>query len=261
MNIDVQAQEDFREIAIQKVGIRNLKIPMRLQSGQFTTAKASMYCSLSESVKGTNMSRFSECLISRTLAMAVDKQFMINTIKDLKKRMESEDAYIKLAFTYFITKKAPVSKVESISHYDVILETRIDKQDNIDMFLFVETNYTSLCPCSKEMSDQGAHNQRSTGSIKIKLPIDDNRRLMEWIENLGRIIETEGSCEIWNTLKRPDEKYVTDRMYDNPKFVEDYIRDVALKVKILDVPFVAVANNYESIHQSDAVAIYKGGLQ
>lgn len=256
---DTQAEIDLRNLGISKVGIRNLECPVRIlaKDGEFqhTTAEFSLYGSLSPELKGTNMSRFSQVIHKAIANNPIGLEFMHEVLQIMKTRLESDDVYVKIKFAFFRKKTAPVSKVESFYRNSVIFEGFL-KGDDEKLHLTVEGNYTSLCPCSKNMSEKGAHNQRSSGSIKVELKEQE----IIWIEDLAEIIDQEGSCEIWNALKRSDEQYVTDEAYNNPKFVEDFVRDVALRVKEFNVPFVIVANNYESIHQSDAVAIFRGGL-
>lgn len=278
---DTQAELDTRGITIQKVGIRELTAPVTIdnQDGsiQNTIATFSLYGSLSADVKGTNMSRFSRVIHTAITKNSIGVDFMRDILKVMRETLGCLDVYVKISFPFYELKHAPISGIPSYVKRDVIFEG--EYVDTIeDLYLTVEANYTSLCPCSKNMSlldDEsffglhdsklevglGAHNQKSKASIKVLLLEESDRDTTLWIEDLASIIEESGSCPIWNALKREDEKYVTERAYNNPKFVEDVTRDIALQVAQFNTPFVIVAEHFESIHQSTAVAVIKGGLE
>ena len=249
---DIQASADQRQLAIHKVGVRGLRYPLALLDAagrvQNTVARLSMSVGLPPEVKGTHMSRFVELLEGRSGKLTQEGLFLM--MEEMLLRLDAESGRIELAFPYFIRKKAPVSGVESLLDYDATLI--IDKRpgEYTSLTLRVVAAVTSLCPCSKEISDYGAHNQRSHITLEARL-----RESMA-IEELVRIAEDEASCEVFGLLKRPDEKWVTERAYDNPKFVEDLVRDIALR--LMDEPRIAewkvISENFESIHNHSAYA-------
>jgi GTP cyclohydrolase I len=248
---DVQGRADTRRIPIDRVGIKDIFHPVRVKdrSGghQHTIANFNMYVYLPDNFKGTHMSRFVEILEEHEREITVET-FQV-MLKEMVERLEAAEGHIEMSFPYFIEKKAPVSGVKSLMDYEVtfIGEIRKGKQ-TFSMKVLVPV--TSLCPCSKRISERGAHNQRSHVTISAKL------REHMWIEELIEIAESEASCELYGILKRPDEKYVTERAYDNPKFVEDMVRDVA--VRLNDEPrvgaYVVESENFESIHNHSAYA-------
>jgi len=258
---DVQATK-IKSIPLNRVGISNLDFPIyiKTQDGNkvLCYSVANMYVSLSHNVKGINMSRFSATLMKHKFT-----SFSSNTIyrflRKLKQNMGSNDAYIELNFKYFMTKKAPVSGLESVLAYNCSFIGHLG--DSYRFLLKVEVPVTSLCPCSKTMSlheshsniGSGAHNQR--GEITVTIEPDTRYRKIVWIEDVIKLVEAQGSCELYSLLKRPDEKYVTEKAYNNPKFVEDIARDVAValqnskKTKWIKVK----VENFESIHTHNAV--------
>lgn len=249
---DVQNSADTRQIAINKVGIKSIRHPIKVQDKstgvQHTIAMFNMYVGLPHNFKGTHMSRFVELLEGRSGKLTQEGLFLM--MEEMLLRLDAESGRIELAFPYFIRKKAPVSGVESLLDYDATLI--IDKRpgEYTSLTLRVVAAVTSLCPCSKKISDYGAHNQRSHITLEARL-----RESMA-IEELVRIAEDEASCEVFGLLKRPDEKWVTERAYDNPKFVEDLVRDIALR--LMDEPRIAewkvISENFESIHNHSAYA-------
>jgi GTP cyclohydrolase I len=253
---DIQAAADTRQLAIQHVGVKGLRYPLRVRSGVAetvaTVASLSMTVGLPPHVKGTHMSRFVEILEAQRDALSLDGlRGMFAAMLD---RLDATSGRIEASFPYFIRKQAPVSGVDSL--LDIDAGVIIDKQprEPLRMTLRVTTPVTSLCPCSKEISAYGAHNQRSHITISAEL-----RRDMS-IEELVRVAEEEASCEVYGLLKRPDEKYVTERAYDNPKFVEDLVRDIALRLKQEPriARFVVESENFESIHNHSAYASIEG---
>ncbi len=248
---DVQSSEDTRRIPINKVGIKDIRHPVRVldRSGgeQHTIANFNMYVNLPHNFKGTHMSRFVEILNRR------EREISVKSFKDMLIEMvdvlEAEAGHMEMAFPYFIQKKAPVSGVMSLMDYDVTLIGEIvDGQPNVIVRVVVPV--TSLCPCSKEISDRGAHNQRSHVTITARTAG------FVWIEDLIDLVEKEASCELYGLLKRRDEKYVTEKAYDNPKFVEDMVRDVATRLNGDErvAAYVVEAENFESIHNHSAYA-------
>ncbi len=252
---DVQGYDDTRRIDIDKVGIKDIKHPVRVKdrSGgeQHTIATFSMLVYLPHNFKGTHMSRFVEILNRREKEITVETfQLML---PEMVKRLNSECGVLEMRFPYFVKKQAPVSKVESLMDYDV---TFIGEHRNgaTEMTLKVVVPVTSLCPCSKEISDYGAHNQRSHITVTALLAAAPS---FVWIEDLVDLVESIASCELWALLKRPDEKWVTERAYENPKFVEDMVRDAAHLLNQDDriVQYTIESENFESIHNHSAYAL------
>ncbi len=249
---DVQSYHDARQIAIDKVGIKAIRHPIRVADknggSQHTIATFNMYVYLPHHFKGTHMSRFVEILNSyeREFSVASFEAMM----RQMVERLEAQSGHVEMSFPYFITKKAPVSGVESMIDYDITFIGEIKNGEYIQTIRAV-VPVTSLCPCSKQISEYGAHNQRS----HVTLTVRTNSFI--WIEDLVRFAEDNGSCELYGLLKRPDEKYVTERAYDNPKFVEDLVRDVAAalnKDQRIDA-YTVEAENFESIHNHSAYAL------
>ncbi len=249
---DVQGRADLREIAINKVGIKSIEHPIKIRdrSGgdQHTVANFNMYVNLPHNFKGTHMSRFVEILESYERVLTVES--FNDMLEKMTDRLEAEEGHIEMSFPYFMMKSAPISKVESLLNYQVKFIGERKNGANITS-VQVTVPVTSLCPCSKGISDYGAHNQRS--HITITATLKD----FVWIEELIEIAEKNASCELYGILKRPDEKYVTERAYDNPKFVEDIVRDVAASLNSEDriVAYVVESENFESIHNHSAYAL------
>jgi Uncharacterized conserved protein len=249
---DVQSYSDSRQIAIDKVGIKALRHPVRVadksEGVQHTVASFNMYVFLPHNFKGTHMSRFVEILNTREREISVEN--FEPMLREMVERLEAESGHIEMNFPYFINKAAPVSGVQSLMDYDVTFIGEIDKgQYRFTMKIVVPV--TSLCPCSKKISDYGAHNQRSHVTVTLRT------NEMVWIEDVVRMVEEQASCELFGLLKRPDEKFVTERAYDNPKFVEDLVRDVAAALNRdsrIDA-YIAEAENFESIHNHSAYAL------
>jgi GTP cyclohydrolase I len=249
---DVQSSADTRRLAIDKVGIKAIRHPVRVadKSGgvQHTIATFNMYVGLPHNFKGTHMSRFVEILNARDGEISVES--FEGMLRDMVKRLEAEFGHIEMTFPYFINKAAPVSGVKSLLDYEVTFVGEVrDGEYGFSMKVVVPV--TSLCPCSKKISDYGAHNQRSHVTITART----NEHV--WIEEIVRMAEEQASCELYGLLKRPDEKYVTERAYDNPKFVEDLVRDVATVLnrdKRIE-GYVVESENFESIHNHSAYAL------
>ena len=253
---DVQNTLDKRNIALQKVGGKNVETLLNIErkgskAPQRVYAKAKMSVYLPSNYKGTHMSRFIEILeeYRKKDLIGVDIKKML---EDMKLRLESKSAYLKFDFKYFIKKKAPKSALEALMCYDCYFEGTLDENDVYKFFLGVKVPLTTLCPCSKEISDFGAHNQRATVSLKISYPGDKHI----WLEDLISEIESCGSSELYSLLKREDEKCVTERAYENPKFVEDVIRDVVIKLENNPVisTYEVEIEAFESIHNHSAWA-------
>ena len=249
---DVQGSADTRHLAIDKVGIKAIRHPVRVADRdggvQHTIATFNMYVGLPHNFKGTHMSRFVEILNSHEREISVES--FETMLRDMVKRLEAEFGRVEMTFPYFINKAAPVSGVKSLMDYEITFTGEISRR-GYSFTMKVVVPVTSLCPCSKKISEYGAHNQRSHVTITART----NAHV--WIEELVRVAEQEASCELYGLLKRPDEKYVTERAYDNPKFVEDLVRDVATALnqdKRID-SYVVESENFESIHNHSAYAL------
>ncbi|MBK6618225.1 MAG: GTP cyclohydrolase I FolE2 [Nitrosomonas sp.] len=257
---DVQNSADTRRIAIDRVGIKAIRHPVRVgdKNGgvQHTVAFFNMYVDLPHNFKGTHMSRFVEILNSQEREISVESFESI--LRAMVARLESTSGRIEMTFPYFVNKAAPVSGVQSLMDYEVMFVGEIDQPDSQYTFTMkLVVPVTSLCPCSKKISDYGAHNQRSHVSIAVKT------NSFVWIEDIIRIAEENASCELFGLLKRPDEKYVTEKAYDNPKFVEDLVRDIAEVLNRdnrIDA-YVVESENFESIHNHSAYAMIERNKQ
>jgi len=249
---DVQNSVDTRHLAIDKVGIKSIRHPVKVTdkaSGiQHTIANFNMYVGLPHNFKGTHMSRFVEILNGHEREISVEN--FPTMLQEMVERLEAKTGHIEMNFPYFINKAAPVSGVQSLLDYDVTFIGDIC-DDKIVTTLKVVVPVTSLCPCSKKISDYGAHNQRS--HVTVTARIND----FVWIEEIVQLVEQEASCELYGLLKRPDEKFVTERAYDNPKFVEDMVRDVAARLNAEPriSAYVVESENFESIHNHSAYAL------
>lgn len=256
---DVQNTKDERGIDIQKVGVKDVEVPLVIQrkndENQTVYARASLCAALLKDYKGTHMSRFIEILNEYTEKniLGIDIKALL---KDILNRLSTDSAYARFDFKYFINKKAPVSSLVSPVGYDCFFEGTMSK-DSYRFYLGVSTPVTTLCPCSKEISDASAHNQRALIKIKISYPEDKHI----WLEDLISLAESCGSSQVYSLLKREDEKFVTERAYDNPKFVEDVLRDVVLKLQNNSVInwFEIEVEAFESIHNHSAFAMKRCG--
>ncbi len=249
---DVQNSKDTRQIPINKVGIKDIRHPVRVRDRsmgeQHTIACFNMYVNLPHNFKGTHMSRFVEILNQHEREISVES--FKDMLREMAERLEADSGHIEMRFPYFVNKKAPVSGVESLMDYDVTFIGEIHKGVD-DMAIKVVIPVTSLCPCSKKISEYGAHNQRSHVTVNARI------KDFIWIEEIIDMVENEASCELFGLLKRPDEKQVTERAYDNPKFVEDMVRDVAARLNSEDriSAYVVESENFESIHNHSAYAL------
>jgi GTP cyclohydrolase I len=249
---DVQNSADTRHIAIDKVGIKDIRHPVRVrdrsEGEQHTIANFNMYVNLPHNFKGTHMSRFVEILNLHEREISV--QSFKQMLGEMTERLEAEAGHIEMSFPYFINKTAPVSGVQSLLDYEVTFIGEI-RGSYPEMQIKVVVPVTSLCPCSKKISERGAHNQRS--HVTVTATTCD----FVWIEELINLIENQASCELYGLLKRPDEKFVTERAYDNPKFVEDMVRDIAADLNQDEriCAYVVESENFESIHNHSAYAL------
>ncbi|MDQ3188396.1 MAG: GTP cyclohydrolase FolE2 [Pseudomonadota bacterium] len=248
---DVQSGVDRRDLAIQRVGVKSLTHPVLVASErgpQPSVASIDMYVGLPADQKGTHMSRFVDVLQNHAEPLSMTS--MQKLLARMVERLDAKAGHVEIQLPFFVMKTAPVSGVESLMDYQLTFTVDIDgaatrfKQK-------VVVPVTSLCPCSKKVSDYGAHNQRSHITISAELAAELA------VEEQIRIAEDASSCEIWGLLKRPDEKYVTERAYNNPKFVEDVVRDVALALNgdARIVAYSVEAENFESIHNHSAYAL------
>jgi GTP cyclohydrolase I len=249
---DVQARHDTRQLAIDKVGIKSIRHPIKVadksEGVQHTVAVFNMYVHLPHNFKGTHMSRFVEILNGYEREISVEN--FETMLREMVVRLEAESGHVEMSFPYFINKKAPISGVQSLLDYEVTFIGEIH-QGQYRQTMKVIVPVTSLCPCSKKISDYGAHNQRSHVTVTART------NEMVWIEDIVRMVEDQASCELFGLLKRPDEKYVTERAYDNPKFVEDMVRDVAAVFNAdprIDA-YIVESENFESIHNHSAYAL------
>lgn len=248
---DTQNQADMRNIPIDKVGVKGLKYPIAVKDKdneiQHTIASVSMTVDLPQEFKGTHMSRFVEILQCENREMHVDT---IDSILDeMLDRLHAKVSHIEIEFPYFKDKKAPVSQKHSLLDYKAKFHAMKNKKKK-DFILTVKVPVTTLCPCSKNISKYGAHNQRGEVTVSVRF------RDTVWIEDIIEIVESSASSELYALLKREDEKQVTERAYDNPVFVEDLVRNVVVKLKLnKNITWYSVeAENFESIHNHNAYA-------
>jgi len=248
---DLQQSPDTRNIAIDKVGVKNIHYPIvvldKRKDKQHTVARINMYVDLPHQFKGTHMSRFIEILNQYHGEISIEKIDAI--LQEMKDRLEASSAHLELEFPYFIEKQAPVSEARSLMEYQCRMVGSLGECN--DFILGVTVPVTSLCPCSREISERGAHNQRSAVTVQVRY------RRHIWLEDLIEWIEACGSAPVYSLLKREDEKAVTELAYDNPMFVEDIVRAVTEKLKsIKDIEWFRVeCENFESIHNHSAYAL------
>jgi GTP cyclohydrolase I len=247
---DVQGKSDDRRLPIDKVGVKEIRYPITLLTPgggtEHAVATINMYVSLPADRKGTHMSRFLEVL--NEYAEGIQPGRITELCRELRERLDAADAHLEMEFTYFIKKVAPISQQPGLMDYSVKFTCASDGED--DFILSVTAPATSLCPCSKEISRFGAHNQRCLITADVRY------RQMLWIEDLVEILESAASCEVYSVLKRPDEKFVTEEAFKNPKFVEDIVRDLAAALNRDDrITWYRVrSENFESIHSHNAYA-------
>jgi GTP cyclohydrolase I len=249
---DTQSSADTRHLPIDRVGIKDIRHPVvvkdRAGHEQHTVARFNMYVGLPENFKGTHMSRFVEILNKHEYEISVES--FRRMVTETAEALNAHNGHVEMTFPYFITKSAPISGVKSLLDYEVTFSGEI-KDGAMSTGVKVVVPVTSLCPCSKSISDYGAHNQRSHVTVNVRI------RDFVWIEELIDMIEKVASCELYGLLKRPDEKYVTERAFDNPKFVEDMVRDVAVQLNADDriAAYIVESENFESIHNHSAYAM------
>ena len=250
---DTQSEPDTRNLPIDRVGVKSLRYPIRIRdkahAEQHTVATVAMTVDLPHDHKGTHMSRFVEVLNSHGSCLNV--RSMAGLPRELLKRLDARKAHVEFQFPFFRSKPAPVTGRAGLMDYEVRFEVEAEKDGPLDFVVTVMVPVATLCPCSKQISDRGAHNQRGvvTYSVRCKEPV--------WIEDLVQLVERSASCELYSLLKRPDEKAVTERAYDNPVFVEDLVRNVASRSNAHeDITWYRVeAENFESIHNHNAYAV------
>lgn len=254
---DVQSQPDFRKIPIDKVGIKNLRYPItvrdRRDGFQHTIAAINMFVDLPHNNKGTHMSRFVEMLHLLRPDVSLEKFSVI--LENMKKHLYAASAHLEMTFPYFIEKKAPVSTSPGLMDYTCSIRGSSDPDGRVDLVSEVVVPISSVCPCSMEISDNGAHNQR--GEVKLCTRF----KKFIWMEDMIELVERSASCDVFSVLKRVDEKSVTERAFANPKFVEDIVRDVAEQLNADDniTWFSVSAENFESIHNHSAYASITSG--
>jgi GTP cyclohydrolase I len=253
---DKQSEPDYRELRIDKVGVRGLRFPITVRDKQRTVqntvATIGMFVDLPKEFKGTHMSRFIEVLNAHGNVIHVEN---INDILfAMQDKFSAATSHLEIEFPYFMVKKAPVTGMEGVMDYVARFDAAACHKE-IDFILTVKARVTTLCPCSKAIASYGAHNQRGDVTVQIR------SRKAVWIEDLIGVIESSASSELYALLKRQDEKAVTERAYDNPVFVEDLVRNVAVKLNAHpDVTWYKVeAENHESIHNHNAYACIEKG--
>lgn len=253
---DKQSEPDYRKLRIDKVGVRGLRFPIQIRDKertlQNTIATIGLFVDLPHEFKGTHMSRFIEVLNSHGHIVHVEN--IPDILHAMQAKLKSAVAHLEMEFPFFLVKKAPVSGMESVMDYTARFDATAAGPE-IDFVLTVKAGVTTLCPCSKAISRHGAHNQRGLVTVQVR------SRKAIWIEDLIALVESSASSELYSLLKRRDEKAVTERAYENPVFVEDLVRNVALKLNAHpDVTWYKVeAENFESIHNHNAYASIEKG--
>lgn len=249
MMIDVQKQKDTREVPLKKVGIKDLKWPIKVmdkeQGFQHTVGRLTLSVDLPSEQRGTHMSRFVEIANSMD---SLNPKYLEELLRKMKQRLGGMVAHCKIEFDYFVRKTSPVTGISA--PYDVSCAFEAELGDEFEFLMRVDVPVTTLCPCSKEISEAGAHNQRAIVSMVVAM------NKLVWIEDLVKVAEESGSCPIYSLLKREDEKYVTEKAYHNPRFVEDAVREVALRLENMEsIDWYSVnVESIESIHNHNAFA-------
>jgi GTP cyclohydrolase IB len=253
---DKQSERDYRELRIDKVGVRGLRFPIQIRdkarSVQNTIATIGLFVDLPKEFKGTHMSRFIEVLNAHGNIVHVEN--ITDILYAMQVKLKAATAHLEMEFPFFLSKKAPVSRMESVMDYTARFDATATGKE-IDFVLTVQVGVTTLCPCSKAISRYGAHNQRGQVTVQLR------SRKAIWIEDVIELVEKSASSELYSLLKRQDEKAVTERAYENPVFVEDLVRNVAVRLnEHPDVTWYKVeAENYESIHSHNAYACIEKG--
>ena len=256
---DVQSERDERGIDIQRVGVNHVALPFLIQEKgegfQQVLADICFAVSLPKEYKGTHMSRFLEILEPWSKKPIAEEE-MEKMLGNAMEYLQAESASIRISFTYFVEKIAPISLSHSLLNYDVFFEGEKKIAEPMDFTLGLSVPFTSLCPCSKEISRYGAHNQRSVCHVTIRFK---RGYPCIWIEDLADILEKNASAPIYPLLKREDEKFVTEKAYENPKFVEDILRDNVIELRKLEgVHYFSIeCENFESIHNHNAYAAHE----
>lgn len=247
---DVQSEKDLRRIPLKHVGIKDLRWPIELRDRekgtQHSVAKVMLAVDLPHDTRGTHMSRFVECMRSLGPVGLSDVERILDRLKE---KLQAEKAFLQLEFPYFITKSAPVSGMTA--PVDIKCVYKAEKSDRLKLRVLAVIPVQTLCPCSKEISSYGAHNQRAYAKIEIE------SMEMVWLEELAAIADAAASAPVYGLLKRPDEKYVTEHAYDNPRFVEDAVREIALRLEAdrRITWYRAEMESVESIHNHNAFAV------
>lgn len=264
--IDIQNSQDTREIPLQKVGIKDLKYPVRVldkvNKFQQTSANVNLFVNLPHNYKGTHMSRFIEIFHKNRNELGM-KNFLA-MLEEIRQSLDAQKAYGSMTFPFFMTKKAPISLSESIMNYVCTYEGEViatKSEIKQKFFVKIQIPITTLCPCSKAISKYGAHNQRGIVSVKLQ------NKSFFWIEDVIELVENCASSGLYSILKRPDEKFVTEHAYENPRFVEDVVREVYIALKNFnksEKPFSSFSvecENFESIHNHNAYAFAEYNLE
>ena len=252
---DIQNQRDHRRIEINKVGVKNIRYPItvldKAKGFQHTVANVNMFVDLPHRFKGTHMSRFVEILNKYKGDIAIKNFSKILT--EVKRKLKAKTAHLEVEFPYFIEKEAPVTKSKSLMEY--ICRFCGSSNEKEDFYVGIVVPITTVCPCSKEISKFGAHNQRSLVTVNLRF------KKFLWIEDIIQVVEECASCDLYSILKRPDEKYVTEKAYENPMFVEDVVREIAKRLKMdRNITWFTVeSENFESIHNHSAYAYVERG--
>ncbi len=247
---DIQNHKDNRNIDIDQVGVKGIRYPITVldknMGEQQTVAKINMYVNLPRHYKGTHMSRFVEILNEHSRRISL--QTFSEIMEEMKKRLNAKSAHMEITFPYFIKKKAPVTKSEGLMEYICTFKGSLN--EGSDLVTIIHVPISTLCPCSKEISAFGAHNQRGEVTLQVRF------KKFIWIEDLIRLVEETASSDVFSVLKREDEKYVTEWAYDHPMFVEDIVREIAQKLNLdPNITWFAVeSENFESIHNHNAYA-------
>jgi GTP cyclohydrolase IB len=249
--IDIQNRRDHRRVGIKKVGVKDIEYPITVldkrNKFQHTVGKVNMYVNLPQHFKGTHMSRFIEIL--NEYRGTINIKAISTILGKMKEKLNAESAYLEVEFPYFIEKRAPASGAKSLMGYTCQFLASLTNGRH-SLVVGITVPVTTVCPCSREISKKGAHNQRSMVSVKVTF------RKFFWIEDLIRIVENSASSAVYSLLKRSDEKFITEKGYDNPMFVEDIVRNIALKLNSHpNITWFSVeSENLESIHNHNAYA-------
>ena len=256
--VDIQKTKDERDVALDQVGVCDLKYPItvvdRSEGKQATIANVALSVSLPAEVKGTHMSRFIS--IMNTYRGEITMTAIPNILSDLKSKLEAEAAQVSMSFPYFIEKSAPVTEHKGYLDCECTFNGE-SGPDGETFQMVVKVPVASLCPCSKAISDYGAHNQRGVVEMSVRLAEENGKLTKVWIEELFDVAESSASAPLYPLLKRPDERFVTMQAYDNPAFVEDIARDVSVKLREDSriASFEVKVTNFESIHAHNAFAM------